>query len=68
MHPPPQAEIAKLLRFESSKKEAGELISLDDYCERMVEGQDVCARAAGHKKGVRGRAGWPSLRESKEDV
>eukprot|EP00667_Euglena_gracilis_P003536 EG_transcript_3547 len=35
-----KAEIAKLLRFESSKKEKGELVSLDDYCERMVEGQD----------------------------
>lgn len=35
-----KADIAKLLRFESSKREKGELISLDDYCERMVEGQD----------------------------
>ena len=32
-------EIAKLLRFESSKSEAGMLISLEDYIERMVEGQ-----------------------------
>ena len=32
-------EIAKLLRFESSKSEAGKLISLEDYVERMVEGQ-----------------------------
>jgi len=32
-------EIAKLLRFESSKSEAGKLISLEDYIERMVEGQ-----------------------------
>ena len=33
-------EIAKLLRFESSKSEAGTLISLEDYIERMTEGQD----------------------------
>jgi molecular chaperone HtpG len=32
-------EIAKLLRFESSNSEAGKLISLEDYIERMVEGQ-----------------------------
>ena len=32
-------EIAKLLRFESSKSEAGKLISLEEYVERMVEGQ-----------------------------
>ncbi len=32
-------EIAKLLRFESSKSEAGKLISLAEYVERMVEGQ-----------------------------
>jgi len=40
---PPQTDIAKLLRFESSRKEKGELVSLDDYCDRMVDGQDVCA-------------------------
>jgi TNF receptor-associated protein 1 len=33
-------EIAKLLRFESSKTEAGKLISLEEYVERMVEGQN----------------------------
>ena len=33
-------EIAKLLRFESSKSEAGKFISLEDYVERMVEGQE----------------------------
>jgi molecular chaperone HtpG len=33
-------EIAKLLRFESSKSEAGKLISLADYVERMAEGQN----------------------------
>jgi molecular chaperone HtpG len=32
-------EIAKLLRFESSKSEAGKLISLTEYVERMAEGQ-----------------------------
>ncbi|MBW2466179.1 MAG: molecular chaperone HtpG [Deltaproteobacteria bacterium] len=32
-------EIAKLLRFESSKSEPGKLISLQDYVERMAEGQ-----------------------------
>jgi molecular chaperone HtpG len=32
-------EIAKLLRFESSKSEAGKLISLDEYVQRMAEGQ-----------------------------
>ena len=32
-------EIAKLLRFESSKSEAGKLISLADYVERVAEGQ-----------------------------
>jgi molecular chaperone HtpG len=32
-------EIAKLLRFESSKSEPGETISLSEYVERMVEGQ-----------------------------
>ncbi len=32
-------EIAKLLRFESSKTEAGKLISLAEYVERMPEGQ-----------------------------
>lgn len=35
-----KAEIAKLLRFETSTKEKGELISLDEYVERMCEGQD----------------------------
>ena len=32
-------EIAKLLRFESSKSEPGKLISLGEYVERMAEGQ-----------------------------
>jgi molecular chaperone HtpG len=32
-------EIAKLLRFESSKSESGKLISLAEYVERMPEGQ-----------------------------
>jgi TNF receptor-associated protein 1 len=32
-------EIAKLLRFESSKSEPGKLLSLSEYIERMVEGQ-----------------------------
>jgi len=32
-------EIAKLLRFESSKSEAGKLISLAEYVEHMAEGQ-----------------------------
>jgi molecular chaperone HtpG len=32
-------EIAKLLRFESSKSEADKLISLAEYVERMAEGQ-----------------------------
>jgi TNF receptor-associated protein 1 len=32
-------EIARLLRFESSKAEAGKLISLTEYLERMAEGQ-----------------------------
>jgi TNF receptor-associated protein 1 len=32
-------EIAKLLRFESSKAEAGKLISFSDYVGRMAEGQ-----------------------------
>jgi TNF receptor-associated protein 1 len=35
-----KTDIAKLLRFESSRKEKGELVSLDDYCDRMVDGQD----------------------------
>jgi HSP90 family molecular chaperone len=33
-------DIAKLLRFESSKSEAGKLISLAEYVERMAEGQN----------------------------
>ena len=33
-------ELAKLLRFESSKSEPGKLISLSEYVERMVEGQE----------------------------
>jgi len=32
-------ELAKLLRFESSKSEPGKLISLTDYTQRMKEGQ-----------------------------
>ena len=32
-------DIAKLLRFESSKSEPGKLISLSEYTERMAEGQ-----------------------------
>jgi molecular chaperone HtpG len=32
-------EIAKLLRFESSKSEPGKLISLSEYTERMADGQ-----------------------------
>ena len=35
-----QKELAKLLRFESSATEPGELISLDDYISRMQEGQE----------------------------
>ena len=34
-----QAELAKLLRFESSASEPGVMISLDDYVGRMKEGQ-----------------------------
>ncbi|WP_456386826.1 molecular chaperone HtpG [Desulfolithobacter sp.] len=34
-------EIGKLLRFESSATEPGELTSLDDYIDRMKEGQDA---------------------------
>ena len=33
-------EIAKLLRFESSKSEAGKIISLAEYVERIAEGQE----------------------------
>ncbi len=33
-------ELSKLLRFESSASEPGQLISLADYIERMKEGQD----------------------------
>jgi len=33
-------DILKLLRFESSKSEPGELISLEDYVSRMKEGQE----------------------------
>jgi molecular chaperone HtpG len=33
-------EIAKLLRFESSKSEAGKIVSLAEYVERMAEGQE----------------------------
>lgn len=32
-------DIAPLLRFESSRSEAGKFVSLDDYVERMKEGQ-----------------------------
>ncbi|MFP3982227.1 MAG: molecular chaperone HtpG [Desulfurivibrionaceae bacterium] len=35
-----QEKIAGLLRFESSKSEPGQLISLSDYVERMQEGQN----------------------------
>jgi len=35
-----QAELAKLLRFESSAADPGAMISLDDYVGRMKEGQD----------------------------
>ena len=35
-----QAELAKLLRFESSAADPGIMISLDDYVGRMKEGQD----------------------------
>lgn len=34
-----QAELAKLLRFESSATEAGKMISLEDYVSRMKDGQ-----------------------------
>ena len=34
-----KAEIAKLLRFESSRAEPGELVSLDDYVGRMASEQ-----------------------------
>ncbi|MGX9725926.1 MAG: molecular chaperone HtpG [Candidatus Electronema sp. VV] len=34
-----QAELAKLLRFESSATEAGKMTSLEDYVSRMKEGQ-----------------------------
>ena len=33
-------ELGKLLRFESSASEPGEMISLDDYVNRMADGQD----------------------------
>ncbi|XP_014210527.1 heat shock protein 75 kDa, mitochondrial [Copidosoma floridanum] len=32
-------EISKLLRFESSNKPPGEVLSLPEYCERLAEGQ-----------------------------
>ena len=35
-----RAELAKLLRFESSVSEPGQMISLDEYVGRMREGQD----------------------------
>ena len=35
-----RTELAKLLRFESSASEAGEMISLDEYVGRIREGQD----------------------------
>ena len=34
-------ELVKLMRFESSKTEAGEFISLEQYLERMKEGQEA---------------------------
>ena len=36
-----QAELAKLLRFESSASDAGTMISLQEYVDRMGEGQDT---------------------------
>ncbi|MDX1972135.1 MAG: molecular chaperone HtpG [Candidatus Sumerlaeia bacterium] len=33
-------ELAKLLRFESSKSEPGKMVSLQEYVSRMAEGQD----------------------------
>ncbi|KAJ1945725.1 hypothetical protein FBU59_002228 [Linderina macrospora] len=35
-----QAEVAKLLRFETSKEEAGKLVALEDYVARMPEDQE----------------------------
>jgi len=35
-----QGELSKLLRFESSASDAGVMISLDEYVERIQEGQD----------------------------
>ncbi len=35
-----QKDLGKLLRFESSAAEAGQMISLDEYVDRMKEGQD----------------------------
>ncbi|QQG64868.1 molecular chaperone HtpG [Desulfobulbus oligotrophicus] len=35
-----RADLAKLLRFESSASEPGVMISLDEYVDRMKEGQD----------------------------
>ena len=34
-------DLGKLLRFESSATEAGEMISLDTYVNRMAQGQDA---------------------------
>lgn len=46
-------KLAKLLRFHSSKAEEG-LVSLDEYCGRMAEGQKAIYYMAADSVEVRG--------------
>ncbi|MDH3348106.1 MAG: molecular chaperone HtpG, partial [Desulfobulbaceae bacterium] len=47
-----QADLGKLLRFESSASEDGEMISLDQYVERMKEGQEEIYYINGPSRGA----------------
>jgi len=47
-----QQELAPLLRFESSESEEGSMISLDDYVERMKDGQDSIYYINGPSRGA----------------
>ncbi len=47
-----QKELAKLLRFESSAADPGTMIALDEYVERMKEGQDAIYYINGPSRGA----------------
>ena len=62
-------ELAKLLRFESSKRPEGELVTLPEYCDRMTAGQrDIYYLAAPSRQLAEGSPYFEAMKKKDVEV